>query len=100
MTILQKGVSKYLFERISFHRIQSSSFFFLELTNEPPTGLRMNMLQSYLNAPICEPVFFSNINEGKEDAWERLLFGLCFFHALVQERRKFGYVLTTHDFSI
>uniref|UniRef100_A0A3Q3KFG5 Uncharacterized protein n=1 Tax=Monopterus albus TaxID=43700 RepID=A0A3Q3KFG5_MONAL len=53
MTILQNGV---------------------KMTNEPPTGLRLNLLQSYLSDPI----------------WEKLLYGLCFFHALVQERTKFG----------
>uniref|UniRef100_A0A665TT05 Dynein axonemal heavy chain 7 n=1 Tax=Echeneis naucrates TaxID=173247 RepID=A0A665TT05_ECHNA len=46
----------------------------VKMTNEPPTGLRLNLLQSYLSDPI----------------WEKLLYGLCFFHALVQERKKFG----------
>uniref|UniRef100_A0A8C3HEC4 Uncharacterized protein n=1 Tax=Chrysemys picta bellii TaxID=8478 RepID=A0A8C3HEC4_CHRPI len=46
----------------------------VKMTNESPTGLRLNLLQSYLSDPT----------------WEKLLFGVCFFHALVQERKKFG----------
>uniref|UniRef100_A0A8C3L981 Dynein axonemal heavy chain 12 n=1 Tax=Chrysolophus pictus TaxID=9089 RepID=A0A8C3L981_CHRPC len=51
----------------------------VKMTNEPPTGLRLNLLHyRYFSV-----LFFSKV-------WEKLLFGVCFFHALVQERRKFG----------
>lgn len=61
----------------------------VKMTNEPPTGLRENMLRSYWSYPVKDKEFYEGC-PGKQRAFTKLLYGITFFHAVVQERRKYG----------
>ncbi|BBN11637.1 hypothetical protein Mp_5g13570 [Marchantia polymorpha subsp. ruderalis] len=57
----------------------------VKMTLEPPKGLRSNMIRSYLRYTDKQ------LNDcAKPDEWKRLVFATCLFHAVIQERRKFG----------
>ena len=56
----------------------------VKITNDPPSGLRANLLASLSSGPPSDPAFFEGASRPGE--FKRLLLGLCFFHALAQVR--------------
>lgn len=57
----------------------------VKVTNEPPKGIKANVLGalSYIDSDFFE----QHILQAK---WRAIVFGLCVFHAVLLERRKFG----------
>lgn len=70
----------------------------IKITNEPPTGLKANMVRCFNDLTNEEYEAFSegmmigdtNGEVPKGFAFKKLLYGLCFFHSVVLERKKFG----------
>uniref|UniRef100_A0A7S4D2X3 Dynein-1, subspecies f n=1 Tax=Eutreptiella gymnastica TaxID=73025 RepID=A0A7S4D2X3_9EUGL len=56
----------------------------LKVVNEPPNGLKMNMKNTY--SKVSEEL----LESCPHFAFRPLVFVLAFFHAVVQERRKYG----------
>lgn len=74
----------------------------IKITNEPPTGMNANIHRAFDN-------FTQETLErcSKEAEFRSILFALCYFHAVVLERRKFGtqgwnkpYPFSTGDLTI
>eukprot|EP00796_Vickermania_ingenoplastis_P008354 gene8354-5852_t len=57
----------------------------VKMTNEPPMGLRANVTRSYFGLTDEDLE-----HEDKPQEFKRLVFSLCLFHGVIQERRKFG----------
>lgn len=57
----------------------------IKITNEPPTGMQANLHKAFDN-------FTQDTLEmcARENEFRSILFALCYFHAVVCERRKFG----------
>jgi len=57
----------------------------LKMTTEPPRGMKANILRMYNN--ISDDMF--KAVKQQSVAYKRMLFGLCYFHAALLERKKF-----------
>ena len=58
----------------------------VKMTNEPPKGVKANV-RGVFNTLVKEEDWDTCV---MKDPWKKLICGLAFFHANVQERRKFG----------
>eukprot|EP00599_Poterioochromonas_sp_BG-1_P017876 CAMPEP_0173166600 /NCGR_PEP_ID=MMETSP1105-20130129/22117_1 /TAXON_ID=2985 /ORGANISM="Ochromonas sp., Strain BG-1" /LENGTH=3828 /DNA_ID=CAMNT_0014087887 /DNA_START=639 /DNA_END=12125 /DNA_ORIENTATION=- len=60
----------------------------VKMTNEPPKGFRANLHRSIGN--LVKEEDYEALPQKSLIAWKKLLVGMIFFHANIQERRKFG----------
>lgn len=76
-------------------------FCILQVVTEPPNGLKLNLRNTY------HKISNTGLTECPHQAFPSLIFVLAFFHAVVQERRKYGkigwnisYDFNESDFSV
>jgi dynein heavy chain len=59
-----------------------------KMTNEPPMGLKQNLYAALSADPISNRTWFDGCAQPK--VFRKLLFGLCFYHSFITERKLYG----------
>ncbi len=70
----------------------------VKITNEPPVGLKENLLRTFNPDPLDDLVQQQSLSSSKMLTLRKLSYSLCFFHALVQERRTYGAIVRIPTF--
>jgi dynein heavy chain len=63
----------------------------VKMTIQPPKGLRANLLRSYAQ---YEDTYLDDTVPSQPAAFKKLVYALSYFHAIIQDRRKFGPLAT------
>lgn len=61
----------------------------VKIAHDYPLQLKQSLLRTYRSEPVGRKEFFEGC-PGKDKEFSKLLYGLCFFHGIVRERRYFG----------
>lgn len=75
---------------ISICYINTLSAYYLKIAIESPQGLKGKLLQTFGisgSGEVTEAIFNKSTCG---PSWKRLLFSLCFFNAVIRERKKYG----------
>ncbi|XP_029676723.1 dynein heavy chain 7, axonemal-like [Formica exsecta] len=61
----------------------------LKIAYDYPLRLKQSLLRAYRSEPVKNKEFFEGC-PGRDKEFSKVLYGLCFFHGIVRERRYFG----------
>jgi len=61
----------------------------VKIAYDYPLRLKQSLLRAYRSEPIRSKEFFEGC-PGRDKEFSKLLYGLCFFHGIVRQRRHFG----------
>ena len=68
----------------------------MKVTNESPQGLKNNLLKTWGQ---MQPSFLNCEAENQQKIFTRICYGISFFHAVLQERRKYGSLGFTESYN-
>ncbi|XP_063982735.1 dynein axonemal heavy chain 7-like [Diachasmimorpha longicaudata] len=61
----------------------------IKITSSPPRDLKDSLMICYQTDPLNKMEFFSSC-PGKDRVFSMMIYGLCLFHSILRERKKFG----------